>query len=43
MRHCTECKLSALQVRLSVENKLNTTTRQFLAAKNSGCALNHGS
>jgi len=43
MCHCTEYKLSALQVRLSVENKLNTTTRQLLAAKISGCALNQGS
>ena len=39
MWHCTECKLSALQVRLSEENKLNATTQQFITAKISGCAL----
>ena len=39
MYHCTEYKLSALQVRLSEENKLNATTQQFITAKISGCAL----
>ena len=43
MCHCTEYKLSALQVRLSEENKLNATTRQFITAKISGCALKQGS
>jgi len=43
MRHWTECKLSALQVRLSEENKLNATTQQFIIAKLSGCALKQGS
>jgi len=32
MCHCTEYKLSALQVRLSEENKLNATTQQFTTA-----------
>jgi len=41
--HCTEYKFSALQVRLSEENKLNATTQQFITAKISGCALKHGS
>jgi len=41
--HCTEYKLSALQVRLSKKNKLNATTQQFITAKISGCALKHGS
>ena len=39
MCHCTEYKLSALQVRLSVENKHNATTQLFLTAKISGRAL----
>jgi len=39
MCHCTEYKLSALQVRLSEENKLNAATQQFITAKISGCAL----
>jgi len=39
MCHCTEYKLSALQVRLSKKNKLNATTQQFITAKISGCAL----
>ena len=43
MCHYTECKLLALQVRLSEENKLNATTQQFITAKISGCALNEGS
>ena len=34
MCHCTEYKLSALQVRLSEKNKLNATTQQFITAKN---------
>jgi len=33
MCHCTEYKLSALQVEISEENKLNTTTQQFITAK----------
>jgi len=45
MCHCTDYKLSALQVRLSEKNKLNSTptTQQFITAKISGCALKHGS
>jgi len=33
MCHCTEYKLSALQVRISEENKLNATTQEFITAK----------
>jgi len=43
MCHCTEYKLSALQVRLSEENKLNATTQQFIIANVSGWALKYGS
>jgi len=43
MCHCTEYKTLALQVRLSEENTLNTTTKQFINAKISGCALKQGS
>jgi len=43
MYHCTEYRLSALQVRLSEENKLNATTQQFITAKISGCTLIQGS
>ena len=43
MGHCTEYMLSALQVRLLEENKLNATTQQLITAKISGCALNQGS
>ena len=43
MWHCTEYKLSAVQVRLSEENKLNATTQQLITAKISGCALIQGS
>jgi len=39
MWHCTEYELSAVQVRLSEENKLNVTTQQFITAKISGWAL----
>jgi len=39
MCHCTEYKVSALQVRISEENKLNATTQQFITAKTSGCAF----
>jgi len=42
MCHCTEYKLSALQVRLSEENKLNATTQQFITANISGCVLKQG-
>ena len=42
MCHCTECKLSALLVRLSEENKLNAMIQQFITAKISGCVLNRG-
>jgi len=42
MCHCTEYKLSAVQVRLSEENKLNATTQQFITAEIPGCALEHG-
>jgi len=30
MRHCTEYELSAFQVRISEENKLNATTQHFI-------------
>jgi len=43
MCHCTEYKLSALQVRLSEENNLNATTQQFITAKISDCTLKQGS
>jgi len=46
MWHCTDCseyKLSAVQVRLSEENKFNATTQQFITAKISGWALKWGS
>jgi len=43
MCHCTEYKLSALQVRLSEKNKLNATTQQFITAKISECVLKQGS
>jgi len=43
MCHCTESKLSALQVRILEENKLDATTQQFITAKISGCALKQGS
>jgi len=44
MCHCTEYKLSALQVRISEENKLNASTaQQFVTAKISGWALKQGS
>jgi len=39
MCHCTEYKLSALEVRLWEKNKFNTTTQQFISAKISDCAL----
>jgi len=41
--HCTEYKLSALQVTISEENKLNATTQQFITEKISGCMLKQGS
>ena len=43
MCHWTEYKLSALQVRISEENTLNSTKQQFITAKISGCALKQGS
>ena len=43
MCQCTEYKLSALQVRISQENRLNATTQQFITAKISGCALKQAS
>jgi len=43
MCHCTEYKLSGLQVRISEENKLNATIQQFITAKIPGCALKQGS
>jgi len=43
MRHLTEYKLSALQVRISEENTLNATTQQFITTKISGCTLKQGS
>jgi len=41
--HCTEHKLSVLQVRISDENKFNATTQQLITAKISHCALKQGS
>ena len=38
MRHCTEYKLSAFQVRIAEESILNATTQQFITAKISGAA-----
>jgi len=38
MCHCTEYKLSTLQVRILEENKLNAAIQQFITAKISGCA-----
>jgi len=43
MCHCTEYKLSALQVKLSEENKLTAAAQQFITAEISGCALKQGS
>jgi len=43
MCHCTEYKLSALQFRISQENKLNAKTEQFITAKLSGWVLKQGS
>ena len=43
MCHCTEYKLSALQVSISEENSLKTTTQQFITAKISGCTWKQGS
>ena len=43
MCYWTEYKLSALQVRISEKNALNTTTQQFITAKISGWALKQGS
>jgi len=43
MCRCTGYKLSALQVRISRENKINATTQQLITAKISGCAWKPGS
>ena len=43
MCHCTEYKVSALQVTVSEEQKLNATTQQFIIAKISGCTWKLGS
>jgi len=43
MWHCTEYKLTAVQVRRSEGNKFNATTQQFITAKISGWALKKGS
>jgi len=43
MCHCTWYKLSALQIRISKENILNTKTEQFITTKISDCALKQGS
>jgi len=43
MCHCTEYKLSELQVSISEKNKLNATTQQVITPKISGCALKQGS
>jgi len=34
MCHCSEYKLSALQVKISEENTLNGSTQQFITPKN---------
>jgi len=41
--HCTEYKVSGLQVRISKENKINPTTPQLITAKISRCAWKPGS
>jgi len=43
MSQCIEHKISALQVRISEENKLNATTQQFITAKIPDCVLKLGS
>ena len=43
MCHCSEYKLSALQVKISEENTLNGSTQQFITPKISSCALEQGS
>ena len=43
MCDCTEYKLSALEARLSEENKFDATTQQFITAKPTGCTLQQGS
>jgi len=45
MCHCTEYKLSVLQVTVGIseENTLNATAQQFTTAKISGCPLKQGS
>ena len=43
MCHCREYNVSALQVRISEENKINATTQQFISAKMSACVLKQGS
>jgi len=43
MCHWIYYKLSALQARLSQENKLNATTQQLITAKIKDCALKQGS
>jgi len=42
MCHCTEYKLSALQVMISEENKPNAPTQQFIIAKISAARQNRG-
>ena len=42
MCHCTEYKLTALQVRISEENTVNATTQLFIIAKISNCAIKQG-
>ena len=42
MCHCTEYKLSALQVRILGETELNATTQKFIIAKTSSCELKQG-
>ena len=43
MCHCTEYRLSVLQVRISEVNKLNAGTKQFITAKISSFVLKQGS
>jgi len=43
MSQCTEYQISATQVGILEENKLNATTQQFITAKISDCTLKQGS
>jgi len=43
MCHCIEYNVSALQVTISEENKINATTQQLITAKMPACVLTQGS